>query len=146
MQTREADLKDAVVAPPGEYSDVMAEDFTYSRTQHEDNGAGAFVEHHRAQLKKFGLTIGKDGYSVLDLHAKRQIYNVELPGMIYRGGVDAGVVPYNVAEESAGGMLRAAFEHKFPAAAKKTSEDPSVVRSFQGLARLMDACPAFKPA
>ena len=46
------------------------------------------------------------------------------------------MVPDSVAEESAGGMLRAAFEHKFPAAAKKTStgKDATEVRSFKGLA------------
>ena len=135
MQTREANLNDAVVVLPGD-SDITADDFKLSTYQNENDGASAFVDHHRVQLMKFGLIIGKGGYNVIDLHEKREIFKLELRKTVYRGGVDAGVVPYSVAEESAGGMLRAAFEHKFPAAAKKTStgKDATEVRSFKGLA------------
>ena len=69
MRTREANLNDAVVVLPGD-SDITADDFDLSIYQNENDGAGAFVDHHRVQLMKFGLIIGKGGYNVIDLHKK----------------------------------------------------------------------------
>ena len=117
---------------PGEYADITAEDFDWSRYDNENLAAEPLVDHHKLQLAKFGLKIGKGGYSVLDLHKKKELCKVELQKMVYRGGVDAAVVPHSVAEESAGGMLRAAFEHNRPTA--KDTSAANEVRSSQGLA------------
>ena len=75
-----------------------------SNRDNEHAAAGPFVEHHELQLAKFGLKIGNGGYRVLGLHKKKELCNVELGGLKYTGGIDAGSVPHSVVLNSAGVM------------------------------------------
>eukprot|EP00597_Dinobryon_sp_UTEXLB2267_P013382 CAMPEP_0170105750 /NCGR_PEP_ID=MMETSP0020_2-20130122/4962_1 /TAXON_ID=98059 /ORGANISM="Dinobryon sp., Strain UTEXLB2267" /LENGTH=445 /DNA_ID=CAMNT_0010329941 /DNA_START=13 /DNA_END=1350 /DNA_ORIENTATION=+ len=64
----------------------------------EDDGLPDARTHIEIQLKKFGVTIGRGGYKIVDVHKKKDLLNLsdEKIGDI-RGGSDFAVVPYKTA-------------------------------------------------
>ena len=92
----------------GKYAGVEAGVFDYSPWSSEDAGTPALTEHHKQQLAKFGVQLGSGGYAVLDLHSEKSLFKIQVGGEIYKGGVDAGVVPYGTRRGSAAQMLRVA--------------------------------------
>ncbi len=46
-----------------------------------------------------------------DLH-KETLYQIEVDGKKYSGGVDGGLTPHSIMPSSAGSMLRIGFQHK----------------------------------
>ena len=116
----------------GKYAGVEADVFDYSQWPAENIASTALIEHHKQQLAKFGVQLGRGGYAVLDLHSEQSLFKVQVGCKIYKGGVDAGVVPYGTRRGSAARMLRAAWEHKQGAADKGdyALSHPEAVRSF----------------
>lgn len=64
----------------------------------EDDGLPDARAHIESQLRKFGVPIGRGGYKIVDVHANKQLLNVddEKVGEI-SGGSDIAVVPYKTA-------------------------------------------------
>ncbi len=93
--------------------------FDFSQFANEATGTPSFVEYHQKQLQLCGVHVGRNGYSVLDLH-DTQMYKMQLGHKRYSGGVDGGVVPYAVMAASAAKVLRLGFVHKQSTADKAT--------------------------
>ena len=108
--------------------------FDFSQFVNEDAGTPSFVEYHEQQLQICGVRMGRGGYQVHDLH-KETLYNVQIGGKRYRGGVDGGVVPYPVRTASAARLLRIGFEHKQSTEDKATFRlnNPNVIQVEQAL-------------
>ncbi len=93
--------------------------FDFSQFVNEDAGTPSFVEYHQKQLQSCGVHMGRNGYSVLDLH-DTPMYEMQLGNKRYSGGVDGGVVPYAIMAASAAQVLRIGFVHKQSSADKAT--------------------------
>ncbi|KAL0033397.1 hypothetical protein WJX77_007533 [Trebouxia sp. C0004] len=123
----------APVEPPAGAGDIAP--FDFSKFVNEDAAASTFVEYHKEQLQSCGVRMGRSGYAVHDLH-KAPLYNVQIGGRRYEGGVDGGMVPYTVQAASATKLLRIGFEHKQPTEDKATFRlnNPDVVQAYHALA------------
>ncbi|DBB15509.1 TPA: hypothetical protein ACH3X3_003730 [Trebouxia sp. C0006] len=74
--------------------------------------------------------MGRNGYSVLDLH-DTPMYKMQLGNKRYSGGVDGGLVPHAIMAASAAKVLRIGFVHKQYTADKATfqSNNPDVLQA-----------------
>ena len=93
--------------------------FDFSQFVDEDAGMPSFVEYHQKQLQSCGVHMGRSGYQVLNLH-ETPMYHMQIGSKRYSGGVDGGVVPYDVRAASAAKLLRIGFVHKQSTADKAT--------------------------
>lgn len=103
--------------------------FDFSQFVDEDAGTPSFVEYHQKQLQACGVHMGRNGYSVLDLH-DTPMYKMQLGNKRYSGGVDGGLVPHAIMAASAAKVLRIGFVHKQYTADKATfqSNNPDVLQ------------------
>lgn len=102
-----------------EFAELNIEPFPYEKFASEDEGTPEFVEYHSRQLKRLGVSIGRDGFKLVDLHQERGSYKLHHNDVVFSGGVDAGVVPYGTGVASAWQLMRAVFEHKQSPEAKQ---------------------------
>jgi hypothetical protein len=69
-------------------------------------------------LRRAGVSLGPEGFQVVDLHSNKELLSLKYQQVIYKGGVDAAVVPYGVGKDSVGLVLRVSWEHKQSGKAK----------------------------
>ena len=111
--------------------------FPYEKYATEDQGTPDFVMYHHKQLQLLGVKLGQGGFKVMDLHNEKT-YKLQHGNVLYKGGVDAGVVPFGTGQASALQLLRTLFEHKQSAAAKQAYRDshPELVGKVMSCAHL----------
>lgn len=68
-----------------------------------------------------------------DLH-KETLYNIEVDGKKYSGGVDGGLTSHSIMPSSARSMLRIGFEHK------QSTLDNDAYRARNNLTQVCDEC------
>ncbi|KAK9824895.1 hypothetical protein WJX74_004024 [Apatococcus lobatus] len=105
-----------------ELADLVIQPFTYEKYATEDLGTPDFVAYHQKQLQLLGVTFGQGGFKVMDLHGEKK-YQLQHGNVLYKGGVDAGVVPYTKGQASALQLLRTLFQHRQSTAAKQAYRD-----------------------
>ena len=79
----------------------------------EDTALPDACKHIESELKKFGVIIGRGGYTVEDVHLNRNLLNVkdEKVGAI-SGGSDVAIVPYKTAKSGIDTCICVLFEIK----------------------------------
>ena len=79
----------------------------------EDQGTPDARTHLEAELKKFGVTFGRDSYKLVNIHKVACVLNFEdaKVGKL-SGGTDLAIVPYKVAIDSVGPVMCVLFELK----------------------------------
>ncbi len=86
--------------------------FDYTRYANENEGTPALLAHHQAQLERLGVSFGRDGYQMYDLHSKAAPYKIYGSSKMYQGGVDGCIAPFGLAVSSAPMQCRVVYEHK----------------------------------
>ena len=86
----------------------------------ENAGLPHILAHIKEQLTRLGVLMGmRGGFDLLDVHSAQALLSFTVAGVRYGGGVDAVIVPHNVAPESAAQQSRVVFD------IKRRSPDPS---------------------
>ena len=86
--------------------------FDFSEYASEDAGNFDLLEHHQAELIKFGVKFGRGAFTMYDLHEYKIPYPFVHDGQEYHGGLDGGIAPHGLSISSAANQLRIAYEHK----------------------------------
>ena len=89
-----------------------AQPFDFSEYANENAGTLDLLEHHQAELIKFGVKFGRGAFAMYDLHEHKNPYPIVHDGQEYHGGLDGGVAPHGLSKASAANQLRVAYEHK----------------------------------
>ena len=93
--------------------------FDFSQYNNENAGTHDLLNHHQAELVKFGVKFGRNGFTMYDLHEHRNPYPIAHDGQEYHGGLDGGIAPHGLGIASAANQLRVAYEHKQSKAQKQ---------------------------
>jgi len=86
--------------------------FDFSKYANENDGTPDLLQHHQAELIKFGVNFGRGAFQMYDLHELQNPYPIGHDGQEYHGGLDGGIGPYGMSIPSAAKQLRVAYEHK----------------------------------
>ncbi len=86
--------------------------FDFSKYVNENAGTPDLLQHHQAELIKFGVKFGRGAFKMYDLHELQNPYPIVHDGQEYHGGLDGGIAPYGMSISSAAKQLRVAYEHK----------------------------------
>ena len=89
-----------------------AQPFDFSEYANENAGTLDLLEHHQAELIKFGVKFGRGAFTMYDLHEHKNPYPIVHDGQEYHGGLDGGIAPHGLSKPSAANQLRVAYEHK----------------------------------
>ena len=101
---------DPIIVPDGS---PACTSFDYSKFPSEPLGNADCLAHHKAQLERFGVPFGRNGFNMYDLHTQTQLYSIQTnSGKQYRGNIDGCVAPYGLMLSSASNLCRIGFEHK----------------------------------
>jgi hypothetical protein len=100
--------------PPGGF--VKCPAFDMSDYAKEDVATSAFLEHVKQSLQLNHVTCGSDGFNVIDLHSKSNLYELmcEAGGtqQVFKGGLDGAIVPYGVSPLMPQSQIRCGIEIK----------------------------------
>lgn len=87
------------------------QDFEWSGRS-ETEATPDFLDHIAGALRVSGVNMGRGGYKILDKHSCNKEFTLYAGSTQYRGGIDGWIVPYNIADVSAGWQIRAGIELK----------------------------------
>lgn len=93
--------------------------FDFSQYGNEDAGNLDLLEHHQAELVKFGVKFGRNAFTMFDLHEHRDLYPIVHDGEEFCGDLDGGIAPFGLSAASAAYQLRVAYKHKQSGAQKQ---------------------------
>ena len=111
-------LLDMVVGENNELREVdgAVAPWVWQRGVPEPQGAPALLAHLQLSLASLGVTWGRGGYDLLDVHGERALFSFQVGDIRYVGGADGLVVPHNTAPETARRQARVVIELKRPCA------------------------------
>ena len=89
-----------------------AQPFDFSEYANENAGTLDLLEHHQAELIKFGVKFRRGAFTMYDLPEHKNPYPIVHDGQEYHGGLDGGIAPHGLSKPSAANQLRVAYEHK----------------------------------
>lgn len=97
----------------------VARAFDFSHYGNENAGNLDLLQHHQAELVKFGVKFGRNAFTMFDLHEHRDLYPIVHDGQEYCGDLDGGIAPFGLSAGSAAYQLRVAYKHKQSGAQKQ---------------------------
>lgn len=105
----------------------------------EDDGLPDARTHIENQLKKFGVSIGRGGYKIVNVHKNKQLLNVNVVKVgVIIGGSDVAAVPFNTTNASISRAVSVLWEIK---PNQNTTQYPDALMHFepQGFVELIAA-------
>lgn len=107
-------LLDPLEPPTGGFP--KCREFDMSTYPDEDKATPDYLEHIEACLQLNGVTFGRNGFHMVDVHMRREMFKLRLETsdaeMILKGGMDGVIVPFGVAESSPHRQIRCGIEVK----------------------------------
>jgi hypothetical protein len=100
--------------------------FVWPPATPEADGTPAALEHMRTRLEQLGVTFGWGGYAMVDTHHRNTSLKFNVGTMLFKGGMDGAIVPYDVAPLSAARHARVVFELKTRSADEKDLGDSAI--------------------
>ena len=91
--------------------------FPFEDYPDENAAAQDLKRYHEEHLRLHGIKLGRGGFAVKDLHKQYPLHFTH-GCTVYKGGVDAALVPFGVHEASAHQVMRIGWEHKQSSRAK----------------------------
>ena len=112
---------------------ASASPFDYSQYKDEEEGNLACLNHHKAQLEKFGVHFGRGAFQMYDLHKEQRLYNIRTSnGQEYNGNVDGCLAPFGLFASSAASQSRIIYEHKQSSSQKERRQEMESSQVRQG--------------
>lgn len=106
--------------------------FDMSDYANEGYATPNFLRHISQSLQTNGVKMGRGGFKVVDVRSQNRMYELQLQGKRYRGGLDGAVLPHGVAAASAGSQMRSGVEVKHSEAHKARYRDRMHHEPLQG--------------
>jgi hypothetical protein len=105
---------DLVLGEPDELREVdgAVAPWVWSRGLSEPQGTPPLLAHLKLSLAGLGVTWGRGGYDLLDVHNERMLFSFQVGTVRYVGGADGLIVPHSTALETARRQARVVIELK----------------------------------